>query len=161
MDATGPVEMWPLTPGKDGQAAMRYANGVEVHFVLAKGPEGGAIFIGEKGKLEVNRNKVGSNPKEIAAELLEKVDAAAEERKWSDQAALWQARWHLQNWLDCIRTRKTRRRRGDRPPLDQRLPHGQHRARGGPAFALGPGRGAVHRRRRRGPAARSAAAQGF
>ena len=31
---------------------------------------------------------------------------AEEERKWSDSLALWQARWHMQNWLDCIRTRK-------------------------------------------------------
>jgi len=22
------------------------------------------------------------------------------------QLALWQAKWHMQNWLDCIRTRK-------------------------------------------------------
>ena len=29
-------------------------------------------------------------------------------RKWSDQTALWQAQaqWHVQNWLDCIRTRQ-------------------------------------------------------
>jgi len=26
--------------------------------------------------------------------------------KWSDQTAMWQAKWHLQNWLDCIRTRE-------------------------------------------------------
>ena len=84
---------------------MRYANGVEVHFVLAKSPMGGAIFIGEKGKLEINRNKFTSNPKEIAEELRQKVNIAEEERKWSDKLALWQAKWHLQNWLDCIRTR--------------------------------------------------------
>jgi predicted dehydrogenase len=106
MDETGPVELWPITPGANGQVGMRYANGVEVHFVLERAPMGGAIFIGEKGKLEVNRNKFASNPKEIAAELLTKVDAAEEERKWSDQAALWQARWHLQNWIDCIRSRQ-------------------------------------------------------
>ena len=39
-------------------------------------------------------------------ELLEKVDEKEEERKWSDQTARWQARWHMQNWLDCIRTRQ-------------------------------------------------------
>ena len=42
----------------------------------------------------------------IAKELLKKVDEAHEEKKWSDQTALWQAKWHLQNWFDCIRTRK-------------------------------------------------------
>ena len=39
-------------------------------------------------------------------ELLKKVDEVEEERKWSDQTALWQAQWHMQNWLDCIRTRQ-------------------------------------------------------
>src|SRR6185312_1205906 len=67
---------------------------------------GGAIFVCEKGKLEVNRNKFASNPKDIAIELLKKVNEAAEEKKWSDKLALWQARWHMQNWLDCIRSRQ-------------------------------------------------------
>ena len=62
--------------------------------------------MGESGKLEINRNKVTSNPPTIAQELLKKVDAEAEERRWSDQTALWQARWHMQNWLDCIRSRQ-------------------------------------------------------
>jgi hypothetical protein len=26
---------------------------------------------------------------------------------WRDQTALWQAGQHLQNWLDCIRSRET------------------------------------------------------
>ena len=105
-DDTGPVEMWPLSPGPDGGVEMRYANGVPVRFVLERGPQGGAVFVCEKGKLEVNRNKFTSNPKDIALELLKKVDEANEEKKWSDQTALWQARWHLQNWLECIRTRQ-------------------------------------------------------
>jgi hypothetical protein len=79
-----------------------------VKFVIepGHGPMGGAVFICEKGKLEVNRNKFTSNPPEIAEELRKKVDVAEEERKWSDQLALWQARWHMQNWLDCIRSRE-------------------------------------------------------
>ncbi|MGD0898158.1 MAG: Gfo/Idh/MocA family oxidoreductase [Thermoguttaceae bacterium] len=116
MDGTGPAETWPITPGPNGQVGMRYSNGVEVHFILEKAPMGGAIFIGENGKLEINRNKFASNPKEIAAALIAKVDAAEEERKWSDQTALWQARWHMQNWLDCIRTRA-------RPVADVEIGH--------------------------------------
>jgi hypothetical protein len=100
------VELRPVTPGPNGKVEMRYADGVPVRFVLERGPTGGAIFVGEKGKLEINRNKFTSNPKEIALELLKKVDAPEEERKWDDKTALWQARWHLQNWLDCIRTRE-------------------------------------------------------
>jgi predicted dehydrogenase len=113
MDGTGPVEMRPLTPGPNGDVEMRYANGVPVKFILGytadghpKGPMGGAVFVCEKGKLEINRNKFASNPKAIAVELLKKVDAADEEKKWSDQTALWQAKWHIQNWLDCIKTRE-------------------------------------------------------
>ncbi len=108
MDGTGPTEMRPLSEGPNGQVAMRYANGVPVNFVIetGKGPMGGAVFICEKGKLEINRNKFSSNPPEIAAELNKKVDVAEEERKWSDELALWQARWHMQDWLDCIRSRK-------------------------------------------------------
>ena len=149
MDGTGPVEMWPLTPGPNGQVAMRYANGVEVRFVLepGKGPMGGAIFVCEKGKLEINRNKFTSNPKEIAAELLKKVDVAEEERKWSDEMALWQARWHMQNWLDCDpHPQAPGGRRRDRPSLDQRLPPGEHHPRRRPPTALGSEARAIHRR---------------
>lgn len=108
MDATGPVEIEPLTPGSSGQVRMRYANGVPVNFVIqpGKGPMGGAIFVCEKGKLEINRNKFTSNPPEIAQELNKRLDIVEEERKWSDNLALWQAKWHLQNWIDCIRSRE-------------------------------------------------------
>ncbi|MBL7042070.1 MAG: Gfo/Idh/MocA family oxidoreductase [Pirellulaceae bacterium] len=105
-DNTGPVEMWPATPGPNGQVEMRYADGIPVRFILEHGPYGGAIFVCEKGKLEINRNKFTSNPKEIAVELLKQVDEVEEERKWSDQTALWQAEWHMQNWIDCIRARE-------------------------------------------------------
>jgi predicted dehydrogenase len=115
-DETGPVEIRPLTEGPNGQVSMQYASGVTVNFILEKGPMGGAVFIGEQGKLEINRNKVTSNPPEIAARILEKLDVAAEERKWSDQTALWQARDHMQNWLDCIRSR-------ERPVADVEIGH--------------------------------------
>jgi hypothetical protein len=67
---------------------------------------GGAVFLCEQGKLEINRNKFTSNPPEIAKELEKKLDVVEEERKWSDALALWQARWHMQNWLDCMRSRE-------------------------------------------------------
>lgn len=106
-DTTLPVEFTLMTPGKDGKVRARYADGVEIRFELPmSGPMGGCIFVGEKGKLEVNRNKFMSNPKEIRDELIQKVDEAAEEVKWSDQTAMWQAKWHMQNWLDCIKTRE-------------------------------------------------------
>jgi predicted dehydrogenase len=118
MDTTGPVKSQALTEGPHGQVQMEYASGVVVNFVIepGKGPMGGAVFIGEQGKLEINRNKFASNPPEIAQELLRQIDAAAEERKWSDNIALWQAKWHMQNWLDCIRTR-------ERPVSDVEIGH--------------------------------------
>ena len=108
MDDTGPTELTPLSEGPNGQVSMRYANGVEVKYVIepGRGPMGGAVFICEKGKLEINRNKFASNPPEIAEELRKQLDIEEEERKWSDEVALWQARWHMQNWLDCIRSRE-------------------------------------------------------
>lgn len=108
-DGDGPRELTPLTPGPNGQVAMKYTDGVEVRFDIdpGHGPMGGAVFIGEKGKLEINRNKFTSNPPEIATELLRRVDVVEEEKKWSDEVALWQARWHLQNWLECIVSRQT------------------------------------------------------
>lgn len=106
MDESGPVEFSPLSAGTNGSVSARYANGVEVKFMLDRGPMGGAVFLCEQGKLEINRNKFVSNPPEIAAQLLKELDVAEEERKWSDETALWQARWHMQDWLDCIRTRR-------------------------------------------------------
>lgn len=108
MDGAGPAELTPLSEGPHGKVGMKYANGVQVNFIIepGKGPMGGAVFICERGKLEINRNKFTSNPPEIAQELLKKLDVAEEERKWSDSLALWQARWHLQNWIDCIHSRK-------------------------------------------------------
>lgn len=108
MDDTGPVEIVPLTDGPNGNVSMKYENGVQVNFVIepGKGPMGGAIFVCEKGKLEINRNKFTSNPPEIAQQLLQNINIEEEERKWSDSLALWQAKWHLQNWLECIRSRK-------------------------------------------------------
>ncbi len=120
MDGTGPVEMRPLAPGPSGPVEMRYANGVPVRFVLdfagRRGPMAGCIFVCDKGKLEVNRNKFTSNPPEIAAELLRQVSTDEEERKWGEKTGLWQAKGHLQNWLDCMRTRQ-------RPAADVEIGH--------------------------------------
>ena len=118
MDATGTIENALLTECRNGHVRMKYANGVQVNYTIepGKGPMGGAIFVCEQGKLEINRNKFTSNPPEIAQQLLKLVDFAEEERKWSDSLALWQAKWHMQNWLDCIRSR-------DLPVADVEIGH--------------------------------------
>ena len=79
---------------------MRYANGVEVRMELDHGPKGGAIFVGEHGKLEINRNKFTSNP----PDLIKNPPTAAKAEAWEGPG--WIARPHLQNWLDCIKSRQ-------------------------------------------------------
>ena len=150
MDGTGPEEVWPITPGPNGQVGMRYPGGVEVHFVIEKGPSGGGIFIGEKGKLEINRNKVTSNPPEIAAELLKQIDITEEERKWDDALALWQALAPAGLAQLDSQPATSRGRRRDRTPLDQCLPPGEHRPADGPTAEVGRAGGTFRRRLRGG-----------
>lgn len=99
MSETGPVEIWPVTPGPHGKVSMRYANGVEVRYELDKGPQGGAIFVGEKCKIEINRNKFTTNPPDFVK------DPPSGEVADEWEGPGWIARPHLQNWLDCIKTR--------------------------------------------------------
>ena len=74
--------------------AYKYANGIIVK--LGNANRGGGIFIGEKGKMEIFRGNLKSNPPEIAEELLKS------ERRDQD---------HVDNWLSCILT-------GERPISD-------------------------------------------
>ena len=108
MDGTGPVETWtegpPYTPPTYTQPEprergdrickvpmifYRYANGVEVK--LDKGRDGGAIFFGEKGKMDLSRGSVNSNPLEIAEEIRRHAAGGDQD--------------HVRNWIDCIQTR--------------------------------------------------------
>ena len=95
---------------------MRYANGVLSASCSNKRARWAAAFLYAKRGSWKSRNNFASNPPSIAADLLKQVDAAEEERKWSDNTAPWQARWHLQNWLDCIKTRQ-------RPVADVEIGH--------------------------------------
>jgi predicted dehydrogenase len=99
MSHSGPTEIWPVTPGPSGKFAMRYANGIEASFEVA-GVQGGGIFIGENGKVEINRNKYTTNPKD----LIKNGPSPELAAMWEGDG--WIARPHVQNWLDCIRTRE-------------------------------------------------------
>ena len=97
---TGPVELWPLTPGPNGRVAMKYDDGIEVSFELeGTGPMGGGIFVGADCKMEINRNKFTTNP----PDFVKAAPSAAAQGTW--EGAGWIARPHIQNWLDCIKTR--------------------------------------------------------
>jgi predicted dehydrogenase len=105
MDGTGPVEFRPYTEGgaPEGALAFQYANGVTVRLEIPKGDvQGGAIFVGEKGRMEVIRNMFRTDPPQMVKQL----PPPEEVRKWRDDVALWQAKYHMQDWLDCMRTRK-------------------------------------------------------
>jgi len=113
MDESGPIEVWtegekfnPPTYAKPESQArgdkicsnpkvfFRYAGDIVME--LGKGPMGGATFIGEKGKISIDRSKVTSDPPEIAKEPIK-----------PDEIHLYKSDNHIGNWLDCIRSRKT------------------------------------------------------
>ena len=75
---------------------MRYASGVVVRFFGSNGP---ARFYGEHGTMNVRRNFFEVDPPELVTDGPDFARAA----KWNGKGHV--ARPHLQNWIDCIRTR--------------------------------------------------------
>jgi hypothetical protein len=98
-DHTDPEEIWPEESGPNAKVSMRYPGGIVLKLSLppGKGPGLGAIFIGDKGKLEINRNKLAANPKQLIREAPPPADK-------SEYASV--AHEHLRNWVHCIRTRE-------------------------------------------------------
>jgi predicted dehydrogenase len=101
-DESGPVEVEPLLDteredavhkGPNCEVRFKYANGVVVH--LGKGPGGGGIFEGSEGTLLIDRGKCESKPENLAAIKLKDSDIH-----------LYESSNHLQNWVDCIRSRE-------------------------------------------------------
>ena len=82
--------------GPRAKVTMKFASGTQLRLELDgdRGPGLGAIFVGEKGKIEINRNKVASNPKELLKDQPEKLNGR------HDTA------FHVQNWIECIKSRK-------------------------------------------------------
>lgn len=75
--------------------SYRYANGVTV-WLGKEGMEsnrGGAVFFGTKGKMEIFRDRITSNPPEIAEKLLSESPI--------------QAQNHVGNWLECVLSGET------------------------------------------------------
>jgi predicted dehydrogenase len=107
-DETGPIEVWveggrfnPPTIAKpesnkrpnricsEPKVFFRYANGI----VLEPGdsPSFGAVFIGEKGRLTIDRGKLASDPPELAREALRNATKGD---------------LHVENWIEAMQTRK-------------------------------------------------------
>jgi predicted dehydrogenase len=91
-DDTGPVEVWPTSEALDAEVRMKYADGTIVRFEREEGVLWGAVFMGDKGKIEINRGRVAGNPAELVRDAPGNSGGTAEP--------------HLQNWLDCIKTRE-------------------------------------------------------
>ena len=83
--------------GPRAKVRMKFASGTELRLDLDGdwGPGLGAIFIGDNGKIEINRNKIASNPKELVLSS----DNPGPNQKLETQ-------YHIENWIDCIKTRK-------------------------------------------------------
>jgi predicted dehydrogenase len=83
--------------GPRAKVTMTFANGTELklHLNGDRGPGLGAIFVGEKGKIEINRNKLASNPKE----LVRGKDNPGPNRRP-------ETAYHIENWIECIKSRK-------------------------------------------------------
>ncbi len=79
-----------------------YPNDVNVHF-HSKG--GGITFIGPKGKINVNRGHIESDPADILEEPLT-----------SNDIRLYESNDHMQNWIDCMKSR-------ERPITDVEIGH--------------------------------------
>jgi len=98
-DGTGPTELWP--DGENGIVSMKYADGTPVRFERKEAPMGGAVFTGTECKMEINRNRFATNPTDF---VKNPPDPAVQDAKWEGPG--WIARPHIQNWLDCIKSRQ-------------------------------------------------------
>lgn len=83
--------------GPRAKVRMKFASGTELRLHLDgdRGPGLGAIFVGENGKIEINRNKLASNPKEIVR---------APENPGPNQRP--ETAYHVENWIECIKSRE-------------------------------------------------------
>jgi len=111
-DDTGPVEVWAERKSFDAKVTFRYASGVLLkleHSCSGPGippwksdqkPEDeasvfGAIFIGDEGKLIEHRGKFNTKPIAISKEPIHDADIR-----------LYKSDNHVQNWIDCIKSRE-------------------------------------------------------
>jgi len=91
MDGSGPVEIIPPNRAESKTLTYRYANGVTMYH----GGANGVLFTGTDGKVEVNRGYLRTWPEGLAREPLA-----------PHEVHLYESRGHVQDWIDCIRTRR-------------------------------------------------------
>lgn len=125
MDESGPVEIWPEmdrfdasldeqwlpksppfgTAGKSSAdemrycpVSMRYSNGTELQFGPSRTLQ--AVFHGERGKLFMSRNFFRTEPRNLVTDPPD----PQVRQKWQGIGIV--AKPHIENWLDCVRTRQ-------------------------------------------------------
>ncbi|HOZ45194.1 MAG TPA: Gfo/Idh/MocA family oxidoreductase [Candidatus Hydrogenedentes bacterium] len=86
------------TIGPRAKVSMKYANGTELHLDMDAdcSPGLGCVFEGEKGIIEINRDRISANPKE----LIQSPDMPGHLEVEETQA-------HVENWIECIKSRGT------------------------------------------------------
>lgn len=97
-DETGPVEVWPDEPGPACKVSMRYANGavLKCHGKKRQLQDLGAIFIGDKGQIEILRGSYLADPPELLKGCPTTMPANVP----------GECIEHLKNFFDCMRSRK-------------------------------------------------------
>lgn len=95
MDESGPVEVRP-PDGKDmRRLTFTYANGVKMYHGGLEGYGFGVVFVGENGKICVDRGRFKAEPETI------------EETPLTDKdIRLYSSNDHLQDFVNCIRSRQ-------------------------------------------------------
>jgi hypothetical protein len=85
------------TKGPRAKMTMWFADGVELRLHLDgdRGPGLGCIVTGDKGKLEINRHKLASNPKSIVADM---------PKEFENPPPQTETRPHIENWIECIKS---------------------------------------------------------
>lgn len=94
MDDSGPVKLTPPEGKADRGLVMEYANGV----IMRHGDfgRGSAVrFIGEKGRLDVSRSILDSDPASVVTATIQ-----------PGETRLYESNDHYMDWLNCIKTGK-------------------------------------------------------
>ena len=94
-DDTGPVEVEPHGSESGSKLTFRYANGILLKLATDSSVLGGGHFIGSEGEMFMTRGKFNTIPIAISKEKLTGKDTR-----------LYKSDNHMQNWLDCIKSRK-------------------------------------------------------
>lgn len=84
------------TVGPRAKVRMRYAQGTEVllHCDGNNGPGLGCVFIGENGRIEINRDKVAVEPRELLNDPSN-----------PGYLTVPESQPHIENWIECIKSR--------------------------------------------------------